>query len=106
MSKSTQELLEESIARGKDDLLDTLKETVVFLKGWVDELRQEKAARLEEWTTLAELRPGAIFETEQAERGVKMNNTDAQGRPQGVVLGTGARLSWAGSLKVREVQIP
>lgn len=35
--------------------------------------------RLVEWTTLAELRPGAVFETETGERGVKQLKVKQEG---------------------------
>lgn len=107
MSKSTEQLLKESIAEGRESQIDVLKETVALLKGWVAELRQEKEARFGEWTTLAELRFGAIFETEDGKRGCKCFNPDWM-LSSYTSLGNGKMVvaKDAKNLKVREIQIP
>lgn len=49
---------------------------VEYTTGWVDVRDDAEELRLVEWTTLAELRPGTVFETEEGIRGCKCFQPD------------------------------
>lgn len=78
--------------------------------GWIDVRADVEELKLIEWTTLAELRPGAIFETEDGERGVKVQPLRLGQPVYWASLATGRLLGLAleeaETLKVREIQIP
>lgn len=58
------------------------------------------------WTTLAELRPGAVFEIETGERWCKSLNRMHGRWPRCISLETGELLSLTDETKVRELAIP